>query len=144
MRQNQTSSIINNRGMTLVEIMIVLAILGAIMSLLLPKIVGGQDKAKVREAKIQIGQISNSLSMYKLDCNKYPATLGGLVANDGCSNWGPEAYYKVPKGQEGIKDPWQNDLVYSVEGGEYVLKALGKDGAEGGDGYNTDISSEDL
>lgn len=135
----------NNRGMTLVEIMIVLAIIGSIMALLLPKIAGGQDKAKVKEAKIQISQLMQSLSMYYTDCGKYPQSLAGLTAADGgCSNWGPEAYYKIPKGQDSIKDPWGNDFVYELNGGNFVIKSLGKGGADGGSGYDADISSEEM
>lgn len=140
-----TRSLSNNRGMTLVEIMIVLAIIGSIMALLLPKIAGAGDKAKVKEAKIQIGQLINSLSMYQTDCGKFPQSLQGLLAQDsGCTNWGPEAYYKVSKGQDSIKDPWGNDYVYTLENGDFEIKSLGKDGAEGGTGYNADISSKDM
>ncbi len=135
----------NKRGMTLVEIMIVLAIIGSIMALLLPKIAGSQDKAKVKEAKIQIGQVMNSISMYYTDCGKYPTSLGGLLkADSGCSNWGPEPYYKSGKNTDSIKDPWGNDFVYSASGGSFTLKSLGRDGAEGGSGYDADISSDDL
>lgn len=135
----------NKRGMTLVEIMIVLAIIGSIMALLLPKIAGGQDKAKVKEAKIQITQLMQSLQMYYTDCGKYPQSLGGLTAADGsCTNWGPEPYYKLSKGSDTIKDPWGNDFVYELNGGHFILKSLGKGGAEGGSGYEADISSEEL
>lgn len=138
-------SLSNNRGMTLVEIMIVLAIIGSIMALLLPKIAGAGDKAKVKEAKIQIGQLINSISMYQTDCGKYPSSLTGLTAADsGCTNWGPEPYYKLSKGSETIKDPWGNDYVYTLEGGDFEIKSLGKDGAEGGTGYNAEISSKDM
>lgn len=140
-----TRPVANHRGMTLVEIMIVLAIIGSIMALLLPKIAGAGDKAKVKEAKIQIGQLINSISMYQTDCGKYPQSLQGLLAAEAsCSNWGPEPYYKISKGQETIKDPWGNDYVYSIEGGDFEIKSLGKDGAEGGTGYNADLSSKDM
>lgn len=135
----------NNRGMTLVEIMIVLAILGSIFALLLPRIAGSQDKAKVKEARIQMSQLISAIVTYENDCGKPPAGLSGLVAADSnCSNWGPEPYYK-PKGKETtVKDPWGNEYVYEVQGGAYTLKSLGKDGAEGGSGYAADINSADL
>lgn len=139
------SALKNNLGMTLVEIMIVLAILGSIAALLLPRLGGAQDKAKVREAKIQIGQLVNALSLYYSDCGRYPQALQGLLnKDDSCSNWGPEPYYKA-KGQDtSIKDPWGNDYVYEASGGEYTVKSLGKDGSDGGSGYGADISSADL
>lgn len=135
----------NRAGMTLIEIMIVLAIIGAISALLLPRIAGSQDKAKVREAKILIGQVVNSLSMYYTDCGKYPDSLDGLTKQDAnCSNWGPEPYYKLPRGREAILDPWSHPLEYSKSGSDFVVKSLGKDGAAEGSGYDADISSEDL
>lgn len=134
------SRINNRKGMTLIEIMIVLAIIGGISALLLPRITGQRDKAKVSEAKIQMGQLVSALSMYYNDCGKYPATLDGLVKNDpNCSNWGPEPYVRKE-----IKDPWLHDFAYEVNGAEYTLKCFGRDGREGGSGYDADITLEDL
>lgn len=130
----------NRKGMTLIEIMIVLAIIGSIAALLLPNITGQLDKSKVKETKIQMTQIVNALSMYYTDCGKYPESLEGLAKADAnCSNWGPEPYYK-----KGLKDPFGQDFVYEIQGSEYSLKSLGKDKREGGSGYNKDISLEDL
>lgn len=130
----------NRRGMTLIEIMIVLAIIGSIAALLLPRMTGALDKSKVKEAKIQMGQIVNALSMYYTDCGKYPESLENLVKADAnCSNWGPEAYLK-----KSPKDPWQHDFVYELSGAEYTLKCFGKDGREGGDAFNKDLTLDDL
>ncbi|NUN05011.1 MAG: type II secretion system major pseudopilin GspG [Bdellovibrio sp.] len=130
----------NRKGMTLIEIMIVLAIIGSIAALLLPNITGQLDKSKVKETRIQMTQIVNALSMYYTDCGKYPESLEGLSKADAnCSNWGPEPYYK-----KGTKDPFQHEFIYELNGGEYTLKSLGKDGREGGSGSNADISLEDL
>lgn len=134
------SPISNRKGMTLIEIMIVLAILGGIMTLLLPRLTGQMEKAKVKEARIQMSQIVNALSMYYTDCGKYPQSLEGLVTQDSqCNNWGPEAYLKKPP-----KDPWNHDFVYEISGSEYSLKCLGKDGKEGGSGFDADITLEDI
>ncbi|WII71931.1 type II secretion system major pseudopilin GspG [Bdellovibrio sp. 22V] len=130
----------NRKGMTLVEIMIVLAIIGGIMALLLPNITENMDRAKVKEARIQMSQIVNALGMYYTDCGKYPESLEGLAkADPSCSNWGPTPYYS-----KSLKDPFNNDLVYEVEGSEYTLKSLGKDGREGGSGAGKDITLEDI
>lgn len=137
-------SIRNRRGMTLIEIMIVLAIIGSIATILLPKIVGSQDKANIKNAKIQMSQIMNSLTLYSTDCGHYPSSLNGLIQQDsGCSNWGPEAYYKT-KNKEPIKDPWGHEFVYELNGAEYTLKCLGKDGAEGGTSYSADFTQDDI
>jgi len=134
------SVISNRRGMTLVEIMIVLAIIGGMMALLLPKLTGQLDKAKVKEAKIQMGQIVNALSMYYTDCGKNPASLDNLVkADPACTNWGPEPYLKKDP-----VDPWGHPMVYELTGGDYTLKCLGKDGKEGGSGFDADITLEDI
>lgn len=129
----------NSRGMTLLEIMIVLAIIGSILAAVGPRIFGKQDKAKVQEAKLIMSNITSSLNMYYTDCGKYPETLESLVAADSsCSNWGPEPYMrKIPT------DPWGAAFIYSVEGSSYTLKSYGKDKKEGGDGYGKDITSDD-
>lgn len=134
------SKIRNHRGMTLIEIMIVLGILGGIMAMLLPRIVGQGDKAKVKEAKIMMGQVVEKISMYQNDCGTIPESLENLVTQDSkCSNWGPEPYFKsIPL------DPWKNPFEYSKNGGDYTLKSLGRDGQEGGTGYNKDLTLEDL
>jgi general secretion pathway protein G len=130
----------NRKGMTLIEIMIVLAIIGGIAALLLPKLTGSLDKAKMKEARIQMTQIISSLQMYYTDCGKYPQSLDNLVTQDAnCNNWGPEAYIKKTP-----KDPWNNGFIYEISGNEYNLKCLGKDGKEGGSGFDADISLEDI
>jgi general secretion pathway protein G len=127
-------------GFTLVEIMIVLAILGSIFALLARRIVGAQDKARQREAKIMLGQIVEALQMFNSDCGKYPEKLDYLVQKDpGCGNWGPDAYIKTKK----IKDPWNNEFHYELSNGDYTLKSYGKDGREGGTAFNRDIDAND-
>ncbi|MGZ3771424.1 MAG: type II secretion system major pseudopilin GspG [Bdellovibrio sp.] len=134
------SLIKNRKGMTLIEIMIVLAIIGSIAALLLPSVTSQLDKSKVKEARIQLTQVVNALSMYYTDCGKYPQSLEGLTKADAdCSNWGPEPYYK-----KSLKDPFNHDLVYEISGSEYSLKSLGKDGKEGGSGNDKDITLEDI
>jgi len=135
-------------GFTLVEIMLVLALLGLIMTLVGPRIVGALFSGQSKAVKIQIKQIESYLDRYQLDCNFYPTTEQGLVAliekpssGRGCPNYSPSGYMpgkKVPQ------DPWGNDYVYESDGLNFTLKSLGKDGAEGGEGENADISSEDL
>lgn len=130
----------NRRGMTLIEIMIVLAIIGSIAALVMGNMVGALDKSKVKEARIQMTQIVNALQMYYTDCNKFPESLEGLTKADAnCSNWGPKPYYSKK-----LKDPFGNDFVYELNGGEYTLKSLGKDGREGGSDFAKDITLDDL
>jgi general secretion pathway protein G len=135
----------NQRGMTLIEIMIVLAILGSMAAFIGKTVSGALAKSKVREASILISEMGKALDQFNTDCGFYPTTDQGLdslvhaPAGRTCANWGPEAYLKkVPN------DPWNHPLVYTcTDGQHYVLKSLGADGQEGGDGYNKDVSSED-
>lgn len=129
----------NSRGMTLVEILIVLAIIGTLMAVLLPNVVGQLNKSRQKNTRIAMTQVSNALNLYYTDCGKFPATLDGLTKADAdCGNWGPEPYLKKE-----IKDAWNNSIIFEKSGSSYTLKSLGADGREGGDGYNKDISSED-
>jgi general secretion pathway protein G len=137
----------NQRGMTLVEIMIVLMILGSLATVLVTQVSKSLQKSRVQQARILISEVGKALDQFNTDCGFYPTsdqTLNALVEKPGsgktCSNWGPDPYLKrLPK------DPWKHDLVYQcTDGQHYVLKSLGADGQEGGDGYNADISSEDL
>ncbi len=133
----------NQRGMTLLEIMVVLVILGGLATVLIGQVMGRLGSANIRQAKIQIGEYVKNLDMYYTDCGSYPTTEEGLKAlveaPASCSNWGPEPYVKRIN-----PDPWRNELVYESSGGEFVLKSLGKDRREGGSGEAKDISSEDL
>lgn len=135
-KQNQ-STLFNSRGMTLIEILIVLAIIGTLMAFLLPNITGNLEKSRVKQTKIGMSQLINALNLYNTDCNKYPDTLDQLLKPD--PECGGEAYIKKP-----IKDAWGKDFIYTKTDGSYTLKSLGKDGRENGDGYNKDITSDDV
>lgn len=133
-----TNSLRNQRGMTLIEIMIVIAILGGLMAILAQRIMGGKDKANVGQAKIQMSNIASALNMYYNDCGKFPGSLDNLITQDpACTNWGPEAYLKKAQ-----SDPWNNPFGYESTGSEFTLKSFGKDGREGGSGYGADILYE--
>jgi general secretion pathway protein G len=131
------------RGMTLIEILVVLVLLAVIMSVVAGNYIGRGEKAKADAAKIEIGQISQTLDLYKLEIGRYPTTQEGLQAligaPAGVANWnGP--YWKkssVPK------DPWGNEYKYAspASNAPYEIISLGADGKEGGDGPNKDISS---
>lgn len=133
----------NQKGMTLLEIMIVLAIVASLIGVLATQINSRMKKAKINQAKIHIGEIGKALDMYYTDCNSYPTTaegLGALVTQpSGCSQWGPDPYLK-----RAPKDPWGADYIYESQGNTYVLISLGADKKEGGSGDGADISSQDL
>jgi general secretion pathway protein G len=135
-------SFLNSRGMTLLEIMIVLGIIAAITAVLANKVGTSREKARVQETKLQMNNVLQALEMYSNDCGRYPEALIALRESPGseqCPNWGPDSYVKKEP-----KDAWNHEFAYSSEGGKVVLKSLGKDGREGGEKFDKDISSEDL
>lgn len=139
----------NNRGFTLIEIMVVIVILALLAALVGPKLMGRTDDAKVTDARVQIKNIETALKLYKLDSGNYPATEQGLAAlitkpTVGIipNNYKEGGYLeskKIPK------DPWGNDYLYVSPGehGDYDLFSYGADGAKGGEGKNADIASWD-
>lgn len=130
----------NSAGMTLMEILIVLGIIASLFAVLIPQVMDRYNKSKVNTTKLAMNQLISSINLYYTDCGKYPDSLEGLTtADSSCSNWGPEPYVKkLPK------DAWNNGFEYSAEGGNFVVRSLGSDRREGGEGYAKDISSEEL
>jgi len=131
------------RGMTLIEILVVLVLIGVVMGILAGNFIGQGEKAKADAAKIEISQIANTLDLYKLEVGKYPTTQEGLqaliTAPSGVSNWNGPYWRKgtIPK------DPWGNEYKYTSPGAKtpYEIISYGADGKEGGDGANKDITS---
>jgi general secretion pathway protein G len=131
------------RGMTLIEILVVLVLIGIVLGIVGGNFIGRGEKAKADAAKIEIGQIGQALDLYKLEVGRYPTSAEGLqalvAAPASTANWnGP--YWKkasIPK------DPWGNDYRYTSPGqkGAYDIVSLGADGKEGGEGANKDIST---
>ena len=138
----------NQRGFTLIEIMVVMVILGLLVAVVAPNIMGRSDQAKVTIAKTQMSNIANALDLYRLDNSHYPSTQQGLEAlvkrptgSPEPRNWNPDGYLKsVPE------DPWGRPYEYQSPGsqGAYDLYSLGSDGQEGGEGDAADISVHDL
>ena len=133
------------RGMTLIEILVVLVLIGVVMGIVGGNFIQRGEKAKRDAARIEIGQIGQTLDLFKLEVGRYPTSQEGLQAliaqPSGVNNWnGP--YWKkstVPK------DPWGNDYLYVFPGqhGAYDIVSYGADGKEGGDGADKDITSWD-
>jgi general secretion pathway protein G len=130
----------SQKGMTLLEIVIVVAILATLGSVLVGQVMKQLNKAKVSEAKLRMGQVSRALDMYYTDCGKYPNDLNALLEKDDCNNWGPESYLK---GKKDLLDPWNTEIQYAISGSSYEIRSLGADRREGGEGNNADISNVD-
>ncbi len=131
------------RGFSLIEIMVVVVILGILASLIVPKIISRPDDARIIKAKHDILGIQNALDLYRLDNSFYPNTDQGLLAlvkkpttNPVPSNW--KTYLKsLPK------DPWGRDYIYLNPGqhGEIDIFTLGANGQPGGEGANAEIGN---
>ena len=139
-----TSSCIRRRrqsaGFTLLELLVVLAILGMIAAFAGPRVFKALGGAQSDSARIQIENLSGGIDLYRLEVGKYPPSLDALVeAPSGEDKWnGP--YLKKKKIP---KDPWGNDFVYKQPGdnGPYDLVSLGADNTEGGEGDDRDVVS---
>ena len=142
------SATLRYRGFTLIEMMIVIVIMGILASLIVPKIMGRPDEARVIAAKQDIASVSQALKLYKLDNQRYPSTDQGLqalvtkpTAPPVPQNWKSSGYLdKLPI------DPWGNPYQYLFPGihSELDIFSFGVDGAAGGEGNDADIGSWSL
>ncbi|MBC7385221.1 MAG: type II secretion system major pseudopilin GspG [Cryobacterium sp.] len=136
----------NERGFTLTEMLIVVAIIAMIGTFAVSKITAQYGKAKVDATKIQIRNLATTLDNYRLDCNFYPTTDQGIEAlvtkatvGRDCKNYNSEGYAKkVPV------DSWGQPFLYESDGQKFLIKSYAADAAEGGEGNNADITSDSI
>ena len=136
------------RGFTLIEIMVVVVIMGILAALVVPKLMGRTDDARVAAARQDIATVMQGLKLYRLDNQRYPTTEQGLQAliikptSGPISNgWKTGGYLdKLPK------DPWGNPYQFLSPGikGEVDVFSYGADGQPGGAGNDADIGSWEL
>lgn len=119
-----------NKGMTLIEIIIVVALLGTLMTYLVSNLTSVSESAKEDQAKLAMGVISQSLQMYRVHNNNYPTSSQGLqalLANPGSSRKWRGPYIE----EEKLVDPWGLEFNYEAEGRNYKITSAGADGAIG-------------
>jgi general secretion pathway protein G len=141
MRVNRTRR--PSGGFSLIELLVVLAILGLLAGLVGPQVMKFLGGSKTKTAKLQIEDLSAAMDLFRLEVGRYPTSGEGLEAlvqePSGVSNWnGPYLRKrKIPQ------DPWGFDYHYAAPGenGPFDLFSLGADNAEGGEGENQDIVS---
>ena len=141
--RSRTRFLLDSRGFSLIELLVVIIILGLLAGLVGPRLFGRVGQSKQAAARAQIELFSAALDQYRLDVGSYPpsgAGLDALVKNPNAQNWnGP--YLKknlVPV------DPWGKPYLYKCcpgDHGDYDIWTLGADGAPGGEGENADVSS---
>ena len=131
-----------SEGFTLVEMIVVIAIIGTLASILLVNLTGHTDEAKVAAAKSQVGQLESAIISFQAHVGRLPETLSELVERPANAPGWKEGGYLRKKGVP--KDPWGNDFVYRTAGKRFLVLSLGADGQEGGAGVDGDISNESV
>ena len=130
-------------GFTLIEIMVVVAIIAILGATVVPLIMDRPDQARVVRANADISSFESALELYKLDNFAYPSTEQGLQALVEKPSGDPEPQNWKPYVKTLQQDPWGRDYLYVSEGSDYQIISLGRDGAEGGEDYDADITSDD-
>ncbi len=135
---NQREKILNQAGMTLIEIMVVITILGLIAGAVSVAVFNQLHEAKVKTTETQIKDIESALELFRLSNNRFPTTAEGL---NGLVNppKGQQLMKKVPK------DPWDNEYVFICPGQHnqksFDLYSYGADGVEGGSEKGKDVTN---
>ncbi len=136
---------LRSRGFTLIEIMVVVVIMGVLAALVVPRLMGRTDDARILAAKQDIATLMQALKLYRLDNQRYPTNEQGLQALVAKPSGGPAP----PNWKAGgyldrlNKDPWGNPYQYQSPGshGEVDVYSYGADGKPGGTGNDADIGS---
>jgi general secretion pathway protein G len=127
-------------GFTLVEMIVVIAIIGILATLVVVRYSGQTDQAKVAAAKSQLAQMEGAVISFHSHVGRLPKSLVELVEKpSNAANWQEGGYLK---GKSVPKDPWGNEYGYRVSGRRFEILSLGADGKEGGTGLDADLSNE--
>ena len=135
------------KGFTMVELMAVLIILGLLAAVVVRNFVGQTDRARVTTTKANLKLLHMSVNQFKMDTGRFPAEEEGLVIliepPSDAENWQPGGYLETT---DIPKDGWGNDFIFELypeSGKPFVIRSLGADGEEGGEGYDADMLSTD-
>ena len=144
------SNRLDNRGFSLIEIMVVIVIMGILVSVVAVNIMGKPDEARQLKAKMDIKNLETALKLYRLDNGRYPTSEQGLQAlveppsvGQLAQHWRKGGYLekgKVPK------DPWGNEYIYFSPGihGDFDIISYGDDEEQGGEDKDADINNWEL
>lgn len=129
-------------GFTLVELMVVVAIIGLLAAVVTVNVMGQGHKARVQRCAADMKAINDACDLFKVDCGRYPDQIQELWERPGnAKKWGPEPYLK----EYPPKDPWGNEYQYNrASGGRPEIISYGADGSSGGTEEGTDLSSKTI
>ena len=132
-----------SRGFTLIELMVVLAIIGVLAALVVPSVLNRAEESRVTAARVDIQNLMQALKLYKLDNMRYPTAEQGLQALVTQPTQPPVPQNWKPYIEKLPNDPWGNPYRYLNPGikGEVDVMSLGADGQPGGEGKNADLGS---
>lgn len=138
---------LDDRGFTLIEIMVVVVILGLLAAIVAPRLIGRAGEAKQISARVQMEGLETALKLYKLDNGFYPSTEQGLQALVEAPTVGrlPRKWRQGGYLEKGKlpKDPWNNEYIYISPGvnGDFDIVSYGADREPGGEGEDKDINN---
>ena len=134
------STPIRPSGFTLIELIVVIALVAVLAAVIAPNLLGKATEANRKSATIQLEKIANSVELYRLETGRYPEELSDLVRRpSGVERWNGPYVRKLSQ----LQDPWGNDLVMQRPGenGPFDIISYGADGRPGGEGDDADIVS---
>jgi general secretion pathway protein G len=128
-----------DRGFTLIELLVVITIIGLLVGFAAVKVFDAVEEGRITRAKADIDAFENALKMYRLDNRKYPTTAEGLEKLTESTSKHQEGYLEnFP-----YEDPWGIPYEYTSDGNTYLIVCFGRDGQEGGEGFDADIRTDD-
>ena len=137
----------NRLGFTMVELMAILIIIGLLATLVVTKVATKIDQARITTTKANLKLLHNAVNQFKMDTGRFPTEEEGLKAlieqPSDVTRYEPGGYLETT---DVPKDGWGNDFIYELSpesGKPFVIKSLGADGKEGGEGNDADLYSTD-
>lgn len=136
------SKTIRPRGFTLIELIVVIALIAVLAAVVAPNLLGKASQAKRKAATVQTEKIGNAVELYRLENGRYPEKLEDLIARpDGVDSWNGPYVRKHSQ----LLDPWGHEMVIRAPGehGSVDVLSYGADGRPGGEGDDADITNWD-